>query len=75
MISGPMLHMAAVSRAILGRVRAKFETLPVRDFLRASDAIHLAIAIENGFRQLYSNDRNLLAADPHFRVRGVNVIN
>jgi predicted nucleic acid-binding protein len=63
-----------LSPAILDRVRVDFETLPTRNFLRASDALHLAIASENGFRQLYSNDRNLLAAASHFGVRGVNVI-
>jgi predicted nucleic acid-binding protein len=63
-----------LSPAILERVRVKFETLPVRNFLRASDALHLAIASQNGFRQLYSNDRNLLAGAPHFGLRGVNVI-
>jgi len=64
-----------LSPAILERVHAKFETLPVKNFLRASDVLHLAVATENGFRQLYSNDRNLLAAASHFGVRGVNVIN
>ena len=63
-----------LSPAILERVRVKFETLPVKNFLRASDALHLAIASENGFRQLYSNDRNLLTAASHFGLRGVNVI-
>ena len=64
-----------LSPAILERVRVNFETLPVRNFLRASDALHLATAGESGFRQLYSNDRNLLAAAPHFGLRGLNVIN
>jgi predicted nucleic acid-binding protein len=64
-----------LSPAILECVRVKFEKLPTKNFLRASDALHLAIASENGFRQVYSNDRNLLAAAPHFGVRGVNVIN
>jgi predicted nucleic acid-binding protein len=64
-----------LSATSLERVRIKFESLPTRNFLRASDALHLAIASENGFRQLYSNDRNLLAAASHFGVRGVNVIN
>jgi len=63
-----------LSPTILERVRIKFESLPIRNFLRASDALHLAIASENGFRQLYSNDRNLLSAAPHFGLRGVNII-
>lgn len=63
-----------LSPAILDRLRVNFETLPRGNFLRASDGLHLTIASENGFRQLYSNDRNLLAAAAHFGVRGVNVI-
>jgi predicted nucleic acid-binding protein len=63
-----------LSPAILDRLRVNFETLRAGNFLRASDALHLTIASEKGFRQIYSNDRNLLAAAPHFGVRGVNVI-
>jgi predicted nucleic acid-binding protein len=63
-----------LSPAILDRVRVDFEALRRRNFLRASDALHLASASENGFRQVYSNDKNLLAAAPHLGVRGVNVL-
>ncbi len=64
----------ALSQALLDRIHADFETLPPANFLRASDAIHLATARENGFREICSNDKNLLAAAPHFGLRGVNVI-
>jgi predicted nucleic acid-binding protein len=63
-----------LSPAMLDRMRVDFGTLPKRNFLRASDALHLAIASENGFREVYSNDKNLLAAAPHFGIRGVNVL-
>jgi predicted nucleic acid-binding protein len=63
-----------LSPVVLDHVRVNFETLPARNFLRASDALHLVIAIEHGFRQVYSNDKNLLAAAAHFGVHGVNVI-
>jgi predicted nucleic acid-binding protein len=63
-----------VSPAILDRVRVDFETLLRRNFLRASDALHLATASENGFRRVYSNDKNLLAAAAHFGVHGVNML-
>jgi predicted nucleic acid-binding protein len=64
-----------LSPAILERVRVKFESLPIGNFLRASDSLHLAIASQSGFRQLYSNDKNLLEAAAHFGLRGLNVIN
>ncbi|HEY4272762.1 MAG TPA: type II toxin-antitoxin system VapC family toxin [Candidatus Udaeobacter sp.] len=63
-----------LSPAILNRIRGDFETVPTSNFLRASDALHLAIASDNGFREVYSNDKNLLAAAPHFGVRGVNLL-
>jgi predicted nucleic acid-binding protein len=63
-----------LSQAILERLGIDFEGLPKRNFLRASDAVHLAIARDNGFRQIYSNDKNLLATAPHFGVRGVDVL-
>ena len=66
-------HWLPVSMAIHQRVATTYRELPASLFLRAADAIHLATAAEHGFRQIYSNDRHLLAAAPHFGLRGVDL--
>lgn len=59
---------------IVTRVETFFSTAPADIFLRTADALHLACAAENSFTEVYSNDRQFLAAAPLFGLRGVNVI-
>lgn len=56
------------------RIENAFLRAPATMFLRAADALHLACAAEDGFTEVYSNDRHFLAAAPLFGLRGVNVI-
>ncbi len=47
--------------------------LPRTVFLRAADALHLACAEEAGLHEIYSSDRHLIAAAPHFGLRAVTL--
>ena len=63
-----------LSPSVVSRAVAAYANLPSAIPLRASDALHLACAAENGFREIHSNDARLLAGAPHFGLRGANVI-
>jgi len=69
-----MWHWLPATMTIHQRVAAVYRELPSTVFLRSADAIHLATAAEHGFGHVYSNDRHLLSAAPHFGLTGVNVI-
>lgn len=60
--------------ALLSRAQAAYQTLPSTLFLRSADCLHLCAAADAGFKEIYSNDRHLLAAAPHFGLRPLNVI-
>ena len=60
--------------AIIDTACQAFRVLPPTVFLRAADALHLACAKQHGFREVYTNDRHVIAAAPHFGIQGVNLI-
>jgi|SRR6516164_1669422 predicted nucleic acid-binding protein len=59
--------------SVIRRACDVFEKLPPEVFLRSGDALHLACASENRFSDVYSGDRILLAAAPHFGLNGISV--
>jgi predicted nucleic acid-binding protein len=63
-----------VTADLLNHVSATFALLPANVYLRTTDALHLAAAQTAALKEIYSNDRHLLAAAPRFGLRGVNVI-
>jgi predicted nucleic acid-binding protein len=63
-----------VSPVVIERVATVYRELPSSVLLRASDALHLASAFENQFREIYSNDQLLLRAAGNFAVKGVNIL-
>ena len=44
-----------------------------RVLLRAGDAVHIATALDLGEEEIWTNDRHLLAAAPHFGIAGRNI--
>jgi predicted nucleic acid-binding protein len=62
-----------VTAALLTATVAVIRRVPKSVFLRAADAIHLACARESGFTEVYTGDRHMALAAPHFRVRAVAV--
>ncbi len=73
-ISSTTVVILPLTDTILDRIEFVFATAPATTWLRAADALHLATAAENGFTEIYSNDKHLLAAAPLFGLYGVNVI-
>lgn len=67
-------HWLPLSLAVIGRVERVYSKVGPTVFLRAADAMHLACAAENRFREIYSNDSHLLASAPNFGLRGVNAV-
>ena len=66
-------HWLPLNDIVIRRACDVFEKLPPEVFLRSGDALHLACAAENRFTELYSGDRTLLSAAPHFGLNGISV--
>lgn len=63
-----------ISEALPRRVQEIYRKAPADVFLRAADALHLASAKENGFREIHSHDERMLAAAPLFGLKGKNIL-
>ena len=67
-------NLLPLKSELLEHVAGAYRTLPTSVFLRSADALHLICARENGFAEIHTNDRHLLASAPHFGLKGVDVI-
>jgi len=66
-------HWLSITQNVVKRTCETFEKLAPNVSLRSPDALHLACAAENRFSDVYSGDRILLAAAPHFGLNGISV--
>jgi predicted nucleic acid-binding protein len=62
-----------VTSAVVEAQARRMAMLPATVFLRAADALHLACTAEAGLSEVYSSDRHLVAAAPHFGLRAVTL--
>jgi predicted nucleic acid-binding protein len=67
-------HWFSLTSALLEKARKAVLDLSTTVFVRSGDALHLACAEEQGFREVYTNDRHMLTAARHFHLTGVNVL-
>lgn len=63
-----------LSPAILAAAQKRYGDLPSKFFLRAADALHLSCAAANGFTEVFTNDRHMLAACTAFGLEGRNLL-
>lgn len=62
-----------VTDSLIARVAGRIAALAPHTYLRALDAIHLCSADESGFREVWANDRHMLAAATAFGLEGRSV--
>jgi predicted nucleic acid-binding protein len=70
--SGVITTVPVMDR-LLRRVEATTRALPPSCYLRTFDALHLVTAADSGFSEVWTNDRHMLAAAPHFGLVGRSV--
>lgn len=62
-----------LTAALAAKTAAAFARLPRPVFLRATDALQLVCAREQGLPEVYTNDRHMPAAARHFHLKPMRV--
>lgn len=62
-----------ITERLLFQVEAETASLSPSTYVRAGDAVHLVCAREAGFTEVWTSDRRMLAAAPHFGLAGRSV--
>jgi uncharacterized protein len=63
-------NLIPVTESLLRRTSALVLSCPRDIFLRTADAVHLTSALGAGELEIWTNDRHMLAAAPHFGLTG-----
>ena len=66
-------NLIPVNKALLRRTSALMVSAPRDLFIRTADAVHLTTAHEIGERDVWTNDRHMLAAAAYFGLTGRSV--
>jgi predicted nucleic acid-binding protein len=69
-VDSELWTIVPVTAGLIRRVTSLLATLPPEVFLRAGDAVQLVSALEAGEPEVWTNDRHMLAAAPHFGLVG-----
>ena len=72
-VNAGVITAVPVTDRLLRRVEATTRALPPSCYLRTFDALHLVTAADSGFAEVWTNDRHMLAAAPHFGLAGRSV--
>ncbi len=72
-IEDGLWNLISVNEALLRRTSASILAAPRDLFLRTADAVHLTTAQELGEREVWTNDRHMLAAADYFGLTGRSV--
>ena len=65
--------LVPVHEALLRRTGALIVSAPPGLFIRTADAVHLTTAYETGEREVWTNDRHMLASAAYFGLTGRSV--
>lgn len=72
-IEAGLWNLIPVNESLLRTTSALMVSAPRDLFLRTADAVHLTTALQIGEREVWTNDRHMLAAAPHFGLMGRSV--
>lgn len=73
-VAGGFWNLLPVSSTLVMEAGRLMTDAPHEIHAPSGDALHMACARANGFREIYSNDQHILTAAPFFGLKAVNVI-